>query len=186
MRRGDGAARRRGAGGARRGGGGGRALASDCADSKNGWRSDISRTTRIPLPPPPIAALMMIGSPFVSTNALTSAKSVSDSSVPGTTGTFASIAAMRAVVLSAKVRRLSTVGPTNLIPSRSHALAKSGFSERKPYPGWIASTPFSFATFTICSTSRYAATAGWLGSAFSRRNDWSAPHRCCDFASSMP
>ena len=37
------------------------ASASDEADSKNGTRSSMLRTTRIPLPPPPIAALMMTG-----------------------------------------------------------------------------------------------------------------------------
>ena len=29
------------------------------------------------------------------------------------------------------------------IPARSQARGKAGFSDRKPYPGWMASTPFS-------------------------------------------
>lgn len=34
-------------------------LASETARSNEDWKSDCSRTTRIPRPPPPIAALMI-------------------------------------------------------------------------------------------------------------------------------
>jgi len=34
-------------------------------------------------------------------------------------------------------------GPINRIPASTHASAKSDRSDKNPYPGWIASTPFS-------------------------------------------
>ena len=38
----------------------------------------------------------------------------------------------RAAVLSPKRRRSRALGPTKVIPARSHASARSGFSDRKP------------------------------------------------------
>lgn len=34
-------------------------------------------------------------------------------------------------------------GPINRIPASTHASAKSDRSDKNPYPGWIASTPYS-------------------------------------------
>ena len=38
------------------------------------------------------------------------------------------------------------------MPARVQARAKSAFSDRKPYPGWIASTSLALANSTIAST----------------------------------
>ena len=46
--------------------------------------------------------------------------SLGSSSLPGTTGTPAAIAAARAEVLSANVLRFSIFGPTNVIPASAH------------------------------------------------------------------
>ncbi|MGZ5065325.1 MAG: hypothetical protein ACXWBW_07015 [Usitatibacter sp.] len=48
----------------------------------------------------------------------------------------------------------SGVGPMNTRPAASTARAKSSFSERNPYPGWIACAPHAFATSTIVSPRR--------------------------------
>ena len=48
--------------------------------------------------------------------------------LPGTTGTPASMAASLAEVLSLKVSRLATVGPTKAMPASSHALANAACS----------------------------------------------------------
>jgi hypothetical protein len=42
----------------------------------------------------------------------------------------------------------------NTIPADSHAAAKSGFSARNPYPGWIASAPQLRAVSMILSMAR--------------------------------
>ena len=85
----------------------------------------------------------MTGNPTLSTNALTSSALV-HASLPGTTGTLAAMAASRALVLSLKVFKFSTVGPTNVNPASAHACANCGLSDKKPYPGWIASHHFSW------------------------------------------
>ena len=131
------------------------ANASDDADSKKGIKSSRLRTTRIPLPPPPMAALMITGSPISSTKLLTSS-AFSNASLPGTTGTPESIAAFRALVLSLNVFKFSTVGPTKVIPASAHACANCGDSLKNPYPGCIASTPLFLAISMICGMSRYA------------------------------
>mmetsp|Transcript_11200 Transcript_11200/g.35660 ORF Transcript_11200/g.35660 Transcript_11200/m.35660 type:complete len:206 (+) Transcript_11200:1648-2265(+) len=117
------------------------------------------RTTRIPRPPPPIAALMITGYPASRAKALASSTVRTGPSDPGTTGTPVRMARLRAVVLSANMRRLSTVGPTKVTPASAHACAKSAFSERKPYPGCTASTPLAVAMDTMVGISRYWATA---------------------------
>ena len=121
--------------------------------------------------------MMMIGSPIDSTKDTTLAASAS-APLPGTTGTPASIAAALADVLSLKVSRLATVGPTNAMPASPHALANPGLSLRKPYPGCIASTPAFLAMDMICPASRYALMGVDPGDDRSRRYDSSAPHRC--------
>src|SRR5947209_4882300 len=50
-------------------------------------------------------------------------------------------------------------GPMNFTPAWSHAAAKSAFSERNPYPGWIACAPLRFATSNIFPMLRYDSRA---------------------------
>ena len=97
------------------------ASASEVADSKKGTRSLISRTTRMPLPPPPMAAFMMMGRPNCSTKSVSCFTSVTELSVPGTTGTPALMASARAAVLSANLFMFSTVGPMKVMPASLHA-----------------------------------------------------------------
>ena len=40
-----------------------------------------------------------------------------------------------------KKREIVCARPMKVIPAASQALAKSAFSDRKPYPGWTASAP---------------------------------------------
>ena len=87
---------------------------------------------RMPLPPPPINALIMTGRPNSSANALASCAVSSALSVPGTTGTFAAMAIFRAETLSEKESKFSTVGPTNVMPRSLHNRASSGDSDKKP------------------------------------------------------
>merc|ERR1719300_589567 len=46
-------------------------------------------------------------------------------------------------------------GPTKMTPSFWHCSANSTFSERNPYPGWIACAPVNLATSRILSPLRY-------------------------------
>jgi len=55
----------------------------------------------------------------------------------------ASMAASLASTLSPIRRTTSGDGPINRIPASITAWAKSDRSDRNPYPGWMASTPFS-------------------------------------------
>ena len=79
-----------------------------------------ARTTRIPRPPPPAAALT------------TSGKPISSGSPLGTTGTPASRAIRFASSLSPPSRSASGGGPTQTSPAASTASAKSALSARKP------------------------------------------------------
>src|SRR4051812_36201478 len=54
----------------------------------------------------------------------------------------------------------SGVGPMNTRPAASTSRAKDAFSERNPYPGWIASAPQAFATSMILSPRRYDSAGG--------------------------
>ena len=54
-------------------------------------------------------------------------------------------------VLKPIARIASAGGPTNLTPASAQASAKSAFSLRKPYPGWMASAPDLPAASTILS-----------------------------------
>ena len=80
--------------------------------------------------------------------------------MPGTTGTPAAWTVFRASVLEPIVRMAYAEGPISLIFSFSHRSANSGFSARKPYPGWMASAPVLFATSMILSITRYDFRAG--------------------------
>ena len=92
-------------------------------------------TSLIPLPPPPATALMRSGYPMRA-----AARSITDSaspgpngsSVPGTTGTPAAIAARRAAVLLPISAIASGVGPMNVSPASRHAAGKASFSARNP------------------------------------------------------
>jgi len=122
--------------------------ASDPARSYADASSSSLRTTRIPRPPPPIAALSMTGSPYFFTKAKASATS-RIASEPGTIGMPASVAmsttsasaeiyrvqglpSARADVLSPIRSMESGVGPTHLIPAASTLRANTAFSDRKP------------------------------------------------------
>ena len=60
-------------------------------------------------------------------------------SEPGTTGIPAAITATLAAILSPIKRIWSAEGPINVNPCSSTISAKLAFSDKKPYPGWIAS-----------------------------------------------
>jgi hypothetical protein len=89
---------------------------------------------------------------------MTLAAAVASSAVaqraPGTMGTPAAAILSRAAVLLPRARIALAGGPMNVIAARSQASGKSGFSLRKPYPGWIASQPAFLAVSTMRSTRR--------------------------------
>ena len=64
------------------------------------------------------------------------------------------MAALRPATLSPSLRCISAVGPMKTMPARSQASAKSAFSERNPYPGWMASISSRLAMATISSMPR--------------------------------
>ena len=74
---------------------------------------------------------------------------------PGVTGSPASMAALRAVILSPKRRICSAVGPIKVMPCFSTISAKSAFSDKNPYPGWMASAPVISAAEIIAGLFRY-------------------------------
>ena len=71
-------------------------------------------------------------------------------------GTSAAMAICLEEILSPIALIISLEGPINVMPFCSHASTNSGFSDRNPYPGWIASTPAFSAILIIVSISRYA------------------------------
>ena len=87
---------------------------------------------RMPLPPPPAAALMITGYPIASAMRAASSASAMASVVPGAIGTPASSMMARAAVLSPIARMASGGGPMKTMPARAQASAKSAFSERNP------------------------------------------------------
>ena len=74
--------------------------------------------------------------------------------MPGITGTPAAFMSRRASVFEPRARMAALVGPMKVTPARSQASAKSPFSARKPYPGWMASAPLVRATSRILSCRR--------------------------------
>ena len=62
--------------------------------------------------------------------------------MPGTIGTPAS----DIIFLAPVFEPISTIccadGPINTTPAFSHSFTKSAFSDKKPYPGWIAAPVF--------------------------------------------
>ena len=113
-----------------------------------------------------IIPLTMTGKPCSSINFLISELCSIGLSVPGTTGTPAAIAIALAstykqfkqnsIIICNYIWTLSPIlctisggGPINVIPLSTQAWAKSARSERKPYPGWMASTFCSFFRVTL-------------------------------------
>ena len=62
--------------------------------------------------------------------------------------------ASRADTLSPQSRIASGVGPTKPSLHLRQISAKCAFSERKPYPGWMASAPVISAAAMICGMLR--------------------------------
>src|SRR5205809_2360852 len=87
---------------------------------------------------------------------------VAGSVVPGATGTPAAAMRFRALILSPIALIAAAPGPTQIRPLASVVLAKLAFSERKPYPGWMASAPVALAAARIASALRYD-SAGLAG-----------------------
>ena len=75
---------------------------------------------------------MATGHPCRSPKAITSAAAVTDPSLPGTTGTPAPTAVVRADSLSPMRSMASGGGPTKATPSAVMRRAKSAFSEKNP------------------------------------------------------
>jgi hypothetical protein len=98
----------------------------------------------MPIPPPPPLAFTMTGNPMAV--AAATASSADDSSpVPAIMGTPAARASERAVCLAPNAARCRGAGPMNVIPASSTCWAKAAFSDKKPYPGWIAPAPDDLA-----------------------------------------
>ena len=107
-------------------------------------------TSLIPRPPPPADAFTSSGNPTRAASRSADAKSSGSISLaPGTIGTPACSIICRPDTLSPRFLMESAVGPMNLIPAASHASTNSAFSDKNPYPGWIASAPVSFAASII-------------------------------------
>ena len=85
---------------------------------------------------------------------LASAASATEPSEPGTTGTPAFFMSSRAAALLPIMRMTSPDGPIHVMPFFSHSSANSAFSERKPYPGWMASQCAALATVRMASVLR--------------------------------
>ena len=81
---------------------------------------------------------------------------------PGTQGTPAFFMALIADTLSPIRRIVSAFGPMKIKPDFSTCSAKSAFSDRKPYPGWIATAPVTSAAAIIEGTFRYDSFAAGL------------------------
>ena len=83
-----------------------------------------------------------------------SASASTGPSLPGTVVTWA----LRTVSLATDLSPISLIdfdlGPMNLMLHDSHCSANFAFSERKPYPGWIASTSAISAALMIRSARR--------------------------------
>ena len=91
-----------------------------------------SGAMRIPFPPPPAVALIMMGKPISFATSMASSASWMTPSEPGTVGTPASIMDRRAVALSPMARICSGVGPMKVRSERVQISLNSAFSERKP------------------------------------------------------
>ncbi len=113
----------------------------------------------MPLPPPPAAAFSSTGYPARSAASRAAATSLTGPSDPSSTGRPASRAAALAWILSPIRSITSGEGPTKVIPASAQARAKSAFSERNPYPGWMASHPVISAAPRTLAMLRYESRA---------------------------
>ena len=95
-------------------------------------KSCSSWLMRMPLPPPPDDALIMMGQPISRAIASASSGWCTGSFVPGTTGTPASIMVLRAWLLLPMRSRTSGAGPMNTMSFSRHSFANVEFSDRKP------------------------------------------------------
>jgi hypothetical protein len=97
---------------------------------------------------------MATGRPCSSAKATTSPAPPTGSFVPGTSGAPALVAMCRAATLSPRSMIDWGEGPIQIRPASMTACANSAFSDRKPYPGWMASAPDCLAAFRILSITR--------------------------------
>ena len=105
---------------------------SRCAMLNMSAKSSSDSDTRMPLPPPPDDALIMMGQPILRACSSASPTSWMPFFVPGTTGTPASIMVRRAWLLLPMRSMTSGVGPMNAMSLSRHIFANVEFSERKP------------------------------------------------------
>ena len=126
--------------------------ASLLADSIAPDKSSGSYTARMPFPPPPAAALTISGKPI--SFAIESILPLNSPSCPGIVGTPASSIIFLDSALSPMTLIVSGLGPMKIKPESITCCAKSPFSDKKPYPGCIASDDVAFAASIILSKLR--------------------------------
>ncbi len=128
--------------------------ASRRADSTASSRAAWSRTTRIPLPPPPADALINTGKPTRAAAARVSSGSEPVRSIDSRVGTPASATSRLDSSFEPITRMEWGLGPTHTNPASSTAAANSAFSAKNPYPGWTASAPVRRAASKMASMRR--------------------------------
>ena len=107
-------------------------MASETANCICSSKSSAFSTIRIPLPPPPAAALIKIGKPTSMALFFASLTSEIASSVPGTIGIWYFKAAAFADNLLPIISIASGDGPIKIKPAALTLLANSAFSDKKP------------------------------------------------------
>ena len=117
-------------------------------------KSAILRNTRIPRPPPPAAAFIIIGKPIRVASCCAMATLVKSILLSSIMGTCASMATFFAITLSPRLSITCGSGPTNTMPSSLQRWANFAFSLKKPYPGCIPSTSYNLAILIISSMSK--------------------------------
>ena len=106
----------------------------------------------MPRPPPPFSALNSTGKPTSAATRCASSTPASTPSLPGITcSPAARIAAFARVLLPISAVTCGG-GPMNVTPCCAHRVASSGFSDRKPQPGWSAEQRVCTAACTTRST----------------------------------
>ena len=103
------------------------------------WLSSL--TIFIPLPPPPPAALIKTGYPMFLQIDFASFTDFTPPSEPSITGRPYFFAIFLASILSPIFDIISALGPINFIPCFFTISENFAFSDKKPYPGCIASAP---------------------------------------------
>ncbi len=106
--------------------------ASPCASLNSGIKSSALRTTRIPRPPPPAAALTMMGKPIREASFIRISSLVISALLSPMMGTLTLRAIFLAATLSPNRFMTSALGPIKIMPSSSQRLAKFTFSDKKP------------------------------------------------------